>query len=197
VGKECSELLLNHAVGEEEEGRCFVLLLLLVSEGASALHIVGVTSIDLEFIEPSSNELDGLGGSGHESLDSLGVLLLQPAGSSLEVRLDHSHEVLLGHDHFVKLEVLDHVVDHLDVTGVLGLIGIEGSLLVDDNVVVLGDVLGLDLPHGVAVDFNVGEGIGEHLVTGKGVFKNFHDCCLFIFSWMDICFAARILLSGS
>ena len=149
----------------------------------------------------ASNEFHDSSGSSLEGLDTVFLtVLLEPGNDSLEVSLDVGHEVLLGELDLLEFEGVDDVVNHLNLSVVLRLVGIEGSLLVDDDVVILGDVLGLnDIDSVVALtrvaDLAlyklVGVGVREHLVSAKGIFKYFHDCCLFISSWMNICFLAQ------
>jgi hypothetical protein len=145
---EASELLFLHAVGEEEESGGFIGLFFLPAHGDTGFHIEGGANVELEFSVDSTDELDGLGGTLLEVLDSgFLAVLLEVADGSLEVSLDVGHEVLLGELNFLEVEGVEDVVDHLDIVVVFGLISVECSFLVDDDVVILGDVLGLDLVH--------------------------------------------------
>ncbi len=93
----CSELLLSKAVVEVHKGRAIILLIFLVRESESSLHVVVLPGVDLEFVVPGNDELDSLGGTLLEFRDAVGFAFSLELGThSGEETLDIDHKVFLG-----------------------------------------------------------------------------------------------------
>ena len=115
----CSEFLLLHAVVEEQEG--WVLLTVLgVGESETSLNVHALTGEDLEFIEFSHYEFNHLGGTLLEIGNSVLLsVLLEPADNSLQVSLDHSHNILLCKGHLLELVSLNNIDNSLTFTTII------------------------------------------------------------------------------
>lgn len=118
-----SELLLLHAIGEEEEDG-FGLAILGVGEADGSLGVHALTHEDLHLIELADDELGKLGGTGLEARDAvLLAVLLHEANGLDEESLDHTDEVLLGKGKLDKLVSVNDVDDGFTLLFVLFIIG--------------------------------------------------------------------------
>ena len=178
LAESCSELFLLHGVVEEEESGAFVLLLLLVGESESTIHVELGAGVELELIESANNVLDHFGGSLFELWDTFALANFFKLGrDGLEELLHPSHEVLLGHLDLVELEGVNDVDDSLTSSVVL-----DDIVRCDRNLFgALGSVASLDFETSVVEAESVLVRVRDHLVSTDKINPNLHDvivCCL-------------------
>ena len=169
MGRDLS-LLLKEAILEDPEVWVGFLTLVKLKEDNS-LSAHGLTSEEAVVVKVAEDLLDNVLGTGHETLDTVGVGLLEVGLDGSHVSLDVSHVRLL-----VKGGLLEGVGDNELIDG-LGR-GVQLSWLL---LVVVGDILTLSLDDHLRLNLvdavllnGHGEGIRENLITRNDVLENKH-----------------------
>lgn len=109
-----SEFLLLQSIVEVQEGGVGLAIHGVGEAEASILHIQRLSCEYLHLIEFSHDKFDHFGSTLFESINSILLsIFCKMSNNSLEVSLKHSHGVLLGQGHLLKLVSINDVNDGL------------------------------------------------------------------------------------
>ena len=158
----CSVLLDSEAVGKvQESGLSFTIL--VVAEAQSALHVVGLTTENLEFVVLAHDEFDELSSTFLEFRNTvLLAFFFQNLNNFWHVTFGPSSKVLLWQFNLVEAERVNNIDDLRCV-----IIFFDNIIRSDlDLIATLGNHTGLDLIASVVIDQFMRVGVGEELVFG-------------------------------
>jgi len=171
-----SELLFLESVGEHVELGNIVAralgMLNRLAEGNGTLHIVGLTSEDLELIPFTSNSFNQFSGTLLEAINAVVLTgFLKLLKGPLHEGLSPGHEVLLAPLNLIELESVDNVVNSLGILIVLNdIIGGDSDLvrtLLNEGTA--------DLKASVLHSVGDGVGIGDEFITGEKALVHSHS----------------------